>query len=389
MRQAQKMEAVGQLTSGIAHDFNNLLSVIIGNLDLSEQTLGRSDLIRAQRHIDSARAASGRAVALTQRLLAFARQQQLAPSPLDVNKVVADMSELLRHSIGSDNHLETVLAGELWEAVADVNQLENALLNLTVNARDAVGTGGKITIETANTHLDAAYAAEHEEVTPGQFVMAAVSDNGAGMTPEQVRRAFEPFYTTKEVGKGSGLGLSQVFGFIKQSGGHVKIYSELGAGTTVKLYLPRVRSEQPAYTETQPADTTLARARSNERVLVVEDDPDVLAYSQGALEALGYDVVAAKDAASALLALQQRSGISLLFTDIELPDQNGPALAQKALHAHPHLSVLFTTGYTVNDVVHRGMLEPGAGVLSKPYTLVQLAASVRDALDDALNVEPR
>ena len=381
LRQAQKMEAVGQLTSGIAHDFNNLLSIIQGNLELVEHSLQRADMSRTQRHIDAARAGTERSARLVQQLLAFARKQNLQPGPVDVNKVVAEMSELIRHSIGSHNHLETVLAGGLWEAVADANQLENALLNLAVNARDAIGAGGKITIETANTHLDAAYAAEHDEVSPGQFVMVAVSDNGTGMTPEEADRAFEPFYTTKEAGKGSGLGLSQVFGFVKQSCGHVKIYTEVGAGTTVKIYLPRVQAELPTFKEIEPPLAGVARALHNECVLLVEDDLDVQAYAADALQALGYRVITAADAASALLALESRDDIALLFTDIELPDLKGQDLADEALQMRPGLSVLYTTGYAANDVLHRGILGPDATLLNKPFTFNQLATGVRNALE--------
>jgi signal transduction histidine kinase/CheY-like chemotaxis protein len=382
-RQAQKMEAVGQLTGGMAHDFNNLLMVITGNLELAVQALSRSDLVGADRRVRIAQGGTKRAATLTERLLAFARRQNLAPQAVDANKVVSEMSELLRHSIGTAVELETVLAGGLWEAMVDPHQLENALINLAINARDAMPDGGKLTVETANTHLDASYAAHHTEVTPGQYVMVAVSDSGTGMAPEQVDRAFEPFFTTKGVGKGSGLGLSQVFGFVKQSNGHVKIYTEVGTGTTIKLYLPRrVQSEfEPTILETAPLQPDLPRARAHEIVLAVEDDEDVLAYAAEALEGLGYHVIGVRDASSALTALEARPDIVLLFTDVELPGLNGQELAEEVGRRRPEIAVLYTTGYTANAIVHRDILERGARSLTKPYTLTQLATTVRELLD--------
>ena len=382
LRQAQKMEAIGHLVGGMAHDFNNLLTVVIGNLELAQQFFESSDFLQAQLKAEAAQHGAQRAATLTQRLLAFARQQNLEPQPLDANKIVAEMSEMLRHSIGAKVELETVLAGGLWEAMADQNQLENALLNLAINARDAMPEGGKVTVETANTHLDAAYAAEHEEVQPGQYVLIAVSDGGVGMTPEQAGRAFQPFYTTKEIGKGSGLGLSQVFGFVKQSNGHVKIYSEVGVGTTVKIYLPRVMVHELPVTETVAATPALEHAREWETVLVVDDDVDVLAYSVDALETLGYHVIGAQDASSALRALDAHPDVGLLFTDVQLPGLSGPDLAEEISRRRPDLAVLFTTGYTVNAAVHRGILDQGTRSLNKPFSLAELAASVREALDE-------
>ncbi len=381
LRQAQKMEAVGQLTGGVAHDFNNLLMVILGNLEMAQQALSASDLLRTQRKIETAQGGAQRAATLTKRLLAFARRQSLEPQPVDANRIVSGMSEIIRHSIGSGIELETVLAGGLWSAVVDPNQLENALLNLAINARDAMPQGGKLTIETANTSLDAAYAANHIEVTPGQYVMVAVSDGGTGMTPEEAAQAFEPFFTTKDVGKGSGLGLSQVFGFIKQSNGHVKIYSEPGAGTTVKLYLPRVTAESPVTIEIAAPEPSLPRARRQERILAVEDDVDVLAYSVDALEALGYKVFGVKDAASALAILDEHPEITMLFTDVELPGLNGPELVEQALQRRPDLAVLYTTGYTANAVLHRGILDRDVKSLNKPFNLSELATTMRDILD--------
>ena len=381
LRQAQKMEAVGQLTGGLAHDFNNLLAVILGSLELAQHSLEASDLVRTQRKIETAQGGAQRASTLTQRLLAFARQQSLMPQRIDANKIVSSMSELIRHSIGNGVDLETVLAGGLWEAAVDPNQLENALLNLAINARDAMPDGGKVTIETANAHLDAAYAASHVEVSPGQYVLIAVSDGGTGMTSDAAARAFEPFFTTKGVGKGSGLGLSQVFGFIKQSNGHVKIYSELGHGTTLKLYLPRVVAEEAQFSETDTPKPELPRARGQECVLIVEDDPDVLAFSVDALETLGYHVIGADNAASALHVLDGHPDIALLFTDVELPGLNGPQLVEEAMRRRPDLAVLYTTGYTANAVLHRDILDREARTLNKPFDLAELATIVHEALD--------
>ncbi len=381
LRQAQKMEAVGHLTGGVAHDFNNLLMVILGNLELAQQSLEASDLLRAHRKIITAQGGAQRAATLTKRLLAFARQQSLEPQPVDANRIVADMSDIIRHSIGGGVEFETVLAGGLWDAVVDPNQLENALLNLAINARDAMPGGGKITIETANASLDAAYAAGHAEVTPGQYVMVAVSDGGTGMTAEAAAQAFEPFFTTKEVGKGSGLGLSQVFGFIKQSNGHVKIYSELGAGTTVKLYLPRLTANHPPLIETDPPKPELPQARRQERILAVEDDADVLAYSVDALETLGYQVFGVKDAESAMTVLEGHPEITMLFTDVQLPGLNGPELVERALQRRPDLAVLYTTGYTANAILHRGILDRDVKSLNKPFNLAELAATMREVLD--------
>ncbi|HEY0204377.1 MAG TPA: PAS-domain containing protein [Acetobacteraceae bacterium] len=384
LRQAQKMEAVGHLTGGVAHDFNNLLMVILGNLELAVQALGSQDMIRAQRKMEIAQGGAQRGAALTQGLLAFSRRQNLDPQPVDANKIAASMSELLRHSIGSGIELETFLAADLWEAVVDPNQLENALLNLAINARDAMPAGGKITMETANTVLDAAYAARHDEVTAGQYVMVALSDGGIGMTPDEAARAFEPFFTTKGIGRGSGLGLSQVYGFIKQSSGHVKIYSELGAGTTVRLYLPRLVRDDEAAAEAAPATAGLPRARSGECVLVVEDDLDVLEFSTDALETLGYCVVSATNAERALTLLGKRSDIALLFTDVELPGANGPELVREALAQRPGLPVIYTTGYTANAVVHRGILTREVTSLTKPFTVGDLAKTVRETIDGAV-----
>lgn len=379
LRQMQKMESLGQLTGGVAHDFNNMLAIVIGSLDMAKRRFER-DPAKAQASIDNAMEGAERAAQLTARLLAFSRQQPLAPKALDANKLVGGMSELLRRTISENIRIETVLAGGLWATFIDGVQLENALLNLCVNARDAMPGGGRLTIETANTHLDDGYAATHAEVTPGQYVMVSVTDTGTGMPPEVIDRAFDPFYTTKGIGKGTGLGLSQVFGFVKQSGGHVKIYSEPGVGTTVKLYLPRHFGEAEAIGAPLSADA-LPRAKADEIILVVEDEEGVRHMSVDALRELGYVVVQASDANQALTVLEIQPRIDLLFTDIVMPDMNGRVLSDRAREARPGLKVLFTTGYTRNAIVHNGMLDHDVAFLAKPFTVQQLALKVREVLD--------
>jgi PAS domain S-box-containing protein len=376
LRQAQKMEAVGQLTGGIAHDFNNMLAVILAALSLLERRLAKGEDI--SQFIAAARDGAARAASLTQRLLAFSRQQTLSPEPLNANHMVADMSELLRRTLGEAVQLETVLAGGLWQVHADKNLLENAILNLAINARDAMPEGGRLTLETANCHLDEAYAAANA-TNPGQYVMVAVTDTGTGMTPEVMAKAFDPFFTTKVPGKGTGLGLSQVFGFVKQSGGHLKIYSEVGQGTSIKLYLPRLYRAADA---AQPIETREpARGAPSEVVLVVEDDEQVLALSGHMLRDLGYRVIEARGGTEALAALHTHPEIRLLFTDVVMPGMNGRRLAEEAQKRRPDLKVLFTTGYTRNAIVHNGVLEPGVNLLQKPASLAQLATKVRMVLD--------
>ncbi|MCX7305854.1 MAG: CHASE3 domain-containing protein [Hyphomicrobiales bacterium] len=377
VRQMQKMEAVGQLTGGIAHDFNNMLAIIISAMNLAQRKLGRGDT-DIGKFIDAASDAAGRAANLTARLLAFARQQPLAPQVLDANRVVTGMSDLLRRTLGETVSVETVLAGGLWRAFADPSQIENAVLNLAVNGRDAMPDGGKLTIETANAALDEQYASAHAEVTAGQYVMIAVTDTGSGMSQEVIAKALEPFFTTKPTGKGTGLGLSQVFGFVKQSGGHLKIYSEPGEGTTVKIYLKRHfgEEEQPAVTVVPDPDK-----RPTETVLVVEDDPRVRAGTVDALRELGYMVIHAGDGAEALRRLDGHPEVTLLFTDIVMPVMNGRKLAEEARSRRPDIKVLFTTGFTRNAVVHNGVLDPGVQLLSKPFTIDQLAAKLREVLD--------
>lgn len=384
LRQVQKMEAVGQLTGGIAHDFNNMLAVVVGSLDMARRRLGMNSDPRAIQNIDNAMEGAQRATQLTSRLLAFSRQQPLEPQAIDANKLVGGMSELLRRTIGDAIRVETVLAGGLWASLADPNQLENAILNLCVNARDAMPDGGMLTIETNNAHLDDLYAASHSEVAAGQYVVVSVTDTGFGMPREVVERAFEPFFTTKGVGRGTGLGLSQVFGFIKQSQGHVKIYSEPGQGTTIKLYLPRhygvADAAHPHHVQDGLAD--LPRARDGEIILVVEDEERVRHVSVDSLRELGYTVVQASDANQALTVLAIQPRIDLLFTDVVMPDMNGRKLVEKALEQKPMLKILYTTGYTRNAIVHNGVLDAGVALLSKPFTMSQLAYKVRQALDD-------
>ncbi len=382
LRQAQKMEGIGQLTGGVAHDFNNLLTVIIGNLEALQRNLrdpkqGSGTL---ERSADLAMRGAQRAASLTQRLLAFSRQQPLDPKPLDVNRLVGGMSDLLRRTIGEQVAVETVLAGGLWLVNVDPNQLEIAILNLAVNARDAMPNGGRLTIETANTHLDEAYAAHQAEVVPGQYVVVAVTDNGIGMSHETLAKAVEPFFTTKEVGHGTGLGLSQVYGFVKQSGGHLKLYSELGEGTTVKIYLPRNLSAERMQ-EAEPA-VTVAGTGNFETVLVVEDDADVRTYSTSILRELGYNVLEAQDGKSGLRMLESNPQIEVLFTDVGLPGgMNGRQLADAARKMRPDLKVLFTTGYARNAIVHEGRLDPGVQLVTKPFTYAAVAAKLRDVID--------
>ncbi|WP_375401785.1 PAS domain S-box protein [uncultured Sphingomonas sp.] len=380
LRQSQKMETVGQLTGGVAHDFNNLLQIVTGNLETLQRGL-RDDQPRLRRAAENAQTGARRAAILTQRLLAFSRRQPLDPKPIDANRLVGDMSELLHRTLGEMVRLETVLASGLWRAEADPNQLENALLNLAVNARDAMEEGGRLTVETANAHLDRAYTAGKAEVRPGQYVVICVSDTGSGMDAATAARVFEPFFTTKEVGRGTGLGLSMVYGFAKQSGGHVAIYSEVGQGTTVKLYLPRLIGE--AAPETEAAEPIVPEGASEEVILVCEDDDDVRAYSVDSLRELGYRVLEAHDGPSALRLLARPEGrVDLLFSDVVLPGGlTGADLAAEARVLRPGLPVLFTTGYARDAIVHQGRLDAGVELLTKPFTYADLAARVRDVID--------
>ena len=376
LRQAQKMEAIGQLTGGIAHDFNNMLAGVIGALNLIQRRLRRGDL-DVDKFIEGALDSAYRAAGLTQRLLQFSRQSPLEPVTLDVNKLTSGMSDLLSRTLGETIHVETVLAAGLWNAKADPSQLENVILNLAVNARDAMPDGGNLTIETSNAYVDDRYARDNQ-MTEGQYVLIAVTDTGQGMTADVLAKVFDPFFTTKPLGKGTGLGMSQVYGFAKQSGGHVKIYSEVGHGTTVKLYLPR---QIGAATIVERPKAELAPRGGTETILVVEDDERVRNFAVEALHELGYTVLEAMDGRSALELMQANSEIALLFTDVVMPGMTGRELANKAVQLHRSLKLLFSTGYTRNAIVHNGVVDAGTNFLQKPYSLNDLARKIRRILD--------
>jgi signal transduction histidine kinase/ActR/RegA family two-component response regulator len=376
LRQSQKMEAVGQLTGGIAHDFNNLLTIIIGNLEIAQRKAGQSEL---ERPLRNAIVGARRAAQLTQKLLAFARRQPLDPRAVDANRLLAGMSDLLRRTLGEQIEIEMVGGAGLWNVEADPTELEAAILNLALNARDAMPGGGKLTLETSNAFLDEAYVRSADDVAVGQYVLVAVSDTGEGMNPAVIERAFEPFFTTKESGQGTGLGLSQVYGFVKQSGGHIRIYSEVGHGTTVKMYLPRSDAVEAATREAaiEPGD-----AGRGETVLVVEDDDGVRSYIAEILRDLGYQVSTAADATSALALIRPPAPPpDLLLTDVVLPGLNGRQLADAARELRPGLRVLFMTGYSRNAIVHHGRLDRGVALIQKPVSQAALAAKVREVLD--------
>ena len=378
LRQAQKMEAVGQLTGGIAHDFNNLLQIIVGNLELLSRTLP-DEMPRQRRAASMAMSGARRAAALTQKLLAFARRQPLDPKPLDFNLVVQGMQDLLRRALGETVRLETVFGSGLWRAEVDPNELEAALLNLVVNARDAMPAGGNLVIETSNETLDDAYAVRYADLAAGQYVAISVSDTGTGMDEITLSRAFEPFFTTKGEGKGTGLGLSQVYGFVRQSKGHVKLYSEPGQGTTVRIYLPRLGDGAMA-----PEPVTAypgAQIQRGESVLVVEDDADVRAYTVTVLRELGYEVLEAENGPAAL-GLLERHRVDLIFTDVVLPGgMTGVDVVARAVELWPGIRSLFTTGYGKNAIVHHGRLDRGVQLITKPFSFDDLAAKVREVLD--------
>ena len=377
----QKMEAVGQLTGGVAHDFNNLLMVIIGNLEVAQRNAEpeKGSVARLKRAIDSAARGAQRAATLTQRLLAFSRRQPLAPKPIDLNKFVVGEVEFLQRTLGEKIQVEAVGGAGLWKVAADVNQLQAALLNLAVNARDAMPQGGKLTVETGNAFLDEDYCRANPEVQRGQYALIAVTDNGTGMTQEVINRAFEPFFSTKAVGQGTGLGLSQVYGFIKQSGGHIKIYSEPDEGTTVKIYLPRISVDAAA--EPEDDSTNQVPAERGETILIVEDDDDVRAYLVDTLHDLDYRVLRAHGSVAALEFLQQDTRIDLLLTDVVLPGMNGRELSRKAQSLRPGLKVLYMTGYSRNAIVHQGRLDADVELIQKPITQDQLSARIRTLLD--------
>jgi PAS domain S-box-containing protein len=376
LRQAQKMEAVGQLTGGIAHDFNNLLTGIVGSLDLMQTRLSQGRTEAIERYAKAAMSSAQRAAALTHRLLAFSRRQPLDPRAVNANQLITSMEDLLRRTIGPMHALEFVTAGGLWTTLCDPNQLESAILNLAINARDAMPEGGKLTIETANSHLDDAYAAASRDVTPGQYVAICITDTGTGMTPDVISRAFEPFFTTKPLGQGTGLGLSMVYGFTKQSEGHLKIYSEVGQGTTVKIYLPRHRGEA-VVDEAQEDAAEAPRAGPGETVLVVEDEPVIRDLIVEVLQDLGYRALEASDGPSGLRILQSRRRIDLLVTDVGLPGLNGRQLADQARERRPDLKVLFITGYAENATLANGFLDPGMEMITKPFAVDALATKIK------------
>jgi PAS domain S-box-containing protein len=379
MRQAQKMEAIGQLTGGIAHDFNNLLTVVSGNIDALQRRLPKNADDSLRRLTDAALRGTTRAALLTHRLLAFSRRQPLEPKSVSVNVLITGITEMVHRTLGERIRVETVLAAGVWPTFVDSNQLESVLLNLAVNARDAMPDGGKLTIEAANVYLDEKYAAD-AEVAPGQYVGIFVSDTGTGMTPDVAEKAFDPFFTTKEIGQGTGLGLSQVHGFIKQSGGHVKIYSEVGVGTTIKLYLPRDVSRDRD-DETRTASASIPQAKG-ETVLVVEDEADVRSFTVETLRELGYRVIEAADAGAGLRLLDAHREISLLLTDVGLPGgMNGRQLAEEARLRRRGLKVLYMSGYARNAIVHEGRLDRGVEFIMKPFTYDGLAAKIRHVLD--------
>ncbi len=375
LAQSQKMETVGKLTGGVAHDFNNLLQVVSGNLQLLGKNLAGNE--RAERWVANAMAGVTRGSKLASQLLAFGRRQALEPKVVNVTRFVRGMDDMLRRAIGEGVEIETVVGGGLWNTFIDPAQIENALLNLAINARDAMEGQGKLTIELGNAHLDDAYARSHEEVEAGQYVLLAVSDTGSGMSPEIIEKVFEPFFSTKSEGKGSGLGLSMVYGFVKQSGGHVKIYSEVGEGTTIKLYLPRAMESEDVEVVADAGPI----CGGTETVLVVEDDDEVRTTVVELLTDLGYSVLKSVDAASALNVVESGVPIDILFTDVVMPGTlKSPELARKAKERLPNLVVLFTSGYTENSIVHGGKLDAGVDLLSKPYSREALARKFREVL---------
>ncbi len=381
LHQSQKLEAVGQLTGGVAHDFNNVLQVIMSNLQMLQMTLAGNQA--AQRRLEAAAFAADRGAKLSSQLLSFARRQPLQPLAVNLSSVLRRMDDLLRRSLGEAVHIETVVSGGLWTTLADPHQLENVILNLAINARDAMKGSGRLTLELGNALLDDQYVANERDVPAGQYVMLAISDNGCGMPPAVRERAFEPFFTTKREGEGTGLGLSMAYGFVKQSQGHIRIYSEVGAGTTIKIYLPRCHEP-----EAELAETGAGRAVGGiETILVVEDDAAVQATTVDILSGLGYRVLKANDGASALTILQSGMPVDLLFTDVVMPGPvRSPELARKAKQLLPRIEVLYTSGYTQNAIVHDGRLDPGVELISKPYRREDLARKIRAMLDRRVGV---
>jgi len=377
LRQSQKMETIGQLTGGIAHDFNNLLTGIIGSLDIIRRRIATGRLDDTPRFMNAATAAAQRAGALTHRLLAFARQQSLDVRPNDINRLVANMEDLLHRTLGEHIELKCALAANLWTAFTDANQVESAVLNLAINGRDAMPVGGRLTIETANAHLDAANTSRQDDVAPGDYVMIEISDTGSGMTPDVLARAIDPFFTTKPIGEGTGLGLSMVYGFAKQTRGHLRIQSEVGRGTVVKLYLPRALQDA-VFLEERAIATPRGQG---ETILVVEDEATVRLILADILEELGYNVLVASDARPAIPILQSDCRIDLMVSDLMLPHIDGRKLAEIARAARPDLKVLFVTGYAEDFTVRADFLDSGMDMLTKPFALDDLGAKVRAMIE--------
>ncbi|MDO3445559.1 response regulator [Agrobacterium sp. V1] len=378
LRQAQKMEALGNLTGGVAHDFNNLLQVVGGNLQLLSEDIGGN--ARAEQRLQNALAGVARGAKLASQLLAFGRRQPLEPKVVNVRKLIQNMDDMLRRALGEEIELETVVSGGLWNTLIDPGQLENAILNLAINARDAMDGRGRLTIETANAVLDDDYARTHDDVNPGQYVLVAVTDTGSGIPPDIIEHVLEPFFSTKTEGKGSGLGLSMVYGFLKQSGGHLRIYSEVGLGTSMKLYMPRTMQVEDSLADVSVIPTS----GGTETVLVVEDDDGVRDTSVALLTDLGYRVLKAHDAQSAFAIVNSGVHVDLLFTDVVMPGpMRSTELARKVKGLFPDIAVLYTSGYTENSIVHGGRLDTGVELLSKPYTREALARKVRHVLSNA------
>lgn len=382
LRQTQRMEAVGHLTGGVAHDFNNLLTVIMGNLEIAQRNIGNFNEgaeTRIRRVLDGAMQGAQRAAALTQRLLAFARRQPLNPKPLDPNKLVTGMSDFFHRTLGENTKAAIVCGVGVWPVEADPGELEAALLNLVVNARDAMDDGGTLTIETSNAQLDEDYCRRNADVLPGQYAVITVTDTGRGMDKNVLEHAFEPFFTTKIAGQGTGLGLSQVYGFVKQSGGHVKIDSETGKGTTVRIYLPRLAR---GIVGDEPQARPIVGSHRGETIFVVEDDEEVRSYVAGTLSELNYNIIQSGDAETAWRMLQEENiAVDLLLTDVVLPGKNGRELAEDLKKVRPGIKVLFMTGYSRDAIVHQGRLDSGVALIQKPLTQGLLAAKIREVLD--------
>ncbi|WP_395607403.1 ATP-binding protein [Pseudomonas sp. B22129] len=378
LRQSQKMEAVGQLTGGIAHDFNNMLTGIIGSLELLRRRIARGKLDDLDGLIDLGVTSANRAAGLTHRLLAFSRRQSLDSKPVEINHLVSSMGELLKRSINESIGLDMRLADSLWTAEADPNQLESALLNLVINARDAMPNGGQLVVETTNRHLDSVFTAAYGTLKPGDYVELSVSDNGCGIPESVMGRVFDPFFTTKPIGQGTGLGLSMIYGFARQSHGHVTIHSEVGKGTTVSLFLPRFIGEMQEEEAVNPA--LLPFANAGETVLIVEDDPAVRVLVSAVLKELGYGFVEAGDANTAVPIIESEQRIDLLISDVGLPGMNGRQLAEIGRQIRPGLKVLFITGYAEHAAVRGGFLDPGMQLITKPFTFDLLTAKVREMI---------